>query len=156
MPTMPEKPTILFEKRMFLAILNDKMSHTYNDAEKKLFKAMIAMTQFIDDSTIDKQFYFGTEHFETVWEKLIDITFGIKNKEDYFPRTNWKGRIGEMRAVPKHALEPDSINVKVRPLGTMIPNEKIFHSPYPCEILFIPNWDKDRSRITTRKKGTHR
>lgn len=34
----------------------------------------------------------------------------------------------------------------------MIPNEKIFHSPYPCEILFIPNWDKDRSRTTTRKK----
>ena len=111
MPTMPEKPTILFEKRMFLAILNDKLSHTYNDADKKLFKAMIAMTQFIDDSTIDKQFYFGTEHFETVWEKLIDITFGIKNKEDYFPRTNWKERIGEMRAVPKHALEPDSIMV---------------------------------------------
>ena len=32
-------------------------------------------------------------------------------------------------------------NVKVPHLGTMIPYEKIFHSPYLCEILFIPNWD---------------
>ena len=109
--TMPEKPTIQFDKRYFLIKLRDKMSHTNNDGDKKLFKAMIAMTEFIDDATIDKQFYFGTEHFERVWERLIDITFGIQNKEDYFPRTNWVERTGAGRAIPKHALEPDTIMI---------------------------------------------
>ncbi len=109
--TMPEKPTIGFDKRMFLAKLRAKMGQTNNDADKKLFRAMIAMTEFIDDSTIDKQFYFGTEHFERVWERLIDITFGIPDKENYFPRTNWRERTGKAKSIPKHALEPDTIMI---------------------------------------------
>ena len=53
-----------------------------------------------------KQFYFGTDSFEYVWEKLIDRVFGIKDKQNYFPKTRWKlkGKVKE-----NVALEPDSI-----------------------------------------------
>ena len=62
--------------------------NTNNDADKRLFRSMIAMIEFMDDRTIDKQFYFGTDKFENVWEKLIDKFFGVLNKQDYFLEGN--------------------------------------------------------------------
>ena len=40
-------------------------------------------------------------------EKLIDSVFGIKEKNDYFPRTSWKLKYGDQRR--NYALEPDTI-----------------------------------------------
>lgn len=108
---MPPKPTIDFDKSRFLATLRTKLNRTNNDDDRRLFRAMIAMIEFIDEKTLDKQFYFGTEHFEKVWERLIDVTFGIKEKEEYFPRTSWKERFGAKKNTPFHALEPDSIMI---------------------------------------------
>ena len=108
---MPPKPSIEFDKNLFLPVLRKKLNSTNNDKDRRLFQAMIAMVEFIDERTLDKQFYFGTEHFEKVWERLIDAAFGIREKENYFPRTTWKERYGEKKQVPFHALEPDSIMI---------------------------------------------
>lgn len=110
-PNMPEKPDIEFNKQQFLVVLNDKMSVTNNDNHKRLFKAMIDMIKFIDERPNEKQFYFGTDTFEYVWEKLIDRVFGIPNKQDYFPKTKWKMRYGHDRNKEKYPLEPDSIMI---------------------------------------------
>lgn len=91
-----------------LVILRDKLNNTYNDTYKALFKAMIDVLMFIDEKTSDKQFYFGTDYFERVWEKLIDQVFGIKEKQDYFPKSRWL--LPTKRGVKeKHPLEPDTI-----------------------------------------------
>lgn len=37
----------------------------------------------------DKQYFFGTDFFENVWERMIDKAFGVEDKEQYFPRTCW-------------------------------------------------------------------
>ena len=103
----PEQPDITFEKNTFLATLRTKMSSTNVDADRRLFESMISMIEYIDDRTIDRQFYFGTENFETVWEKLIDRFFGEPNKEEYFPHAIWK--FGDDRERTASALIPDSI-----------------------------------------------
>lgn len=77
------------------------------DIDKRLFQAMILMLEYMDEQTKEKQFYFGTDRFEYVWEKLIDRVFGEKNKIDYFPKTRWTLRAG--RARTNAALEPDTI-----------------------------------------------
>lgn len=107
----PEEPDIAFEKNMFIATLNDKVNSTNKDDDKRLFKSMIAMIEFIDNHTIDKQFYFGTDKFEHVWEKLIDAMFGESNKSDYFPHGIWTERYGVNKGKPASALEPDSIMI---------------------------------------------
>lgn len=107
----PEQPDIVFDKTKFIATLNDKLSNTNNDNDKKLFRSMIAMIEFMDDKTIDKQFYFGTDRFETVWEKLIDKFFGEPNKQDYFPRALWTEKYGPAKGRPTSALEPDTIMI---------------------------------------------
>lgn len=106
-PYLPEKPTIPRNDKMFLILLREKLANTYNDKDKRLFSSMIAMIEYLDEKTREKQFYFGTDRFEYVWEKLIDRVFGEKNKGDYFPKTRWSLRTGKKRM--NAALEPDTI-----------------------------------------------
>jgi len=110
-------PGITLNKKVFVQELRKKYNHASKDRDKRLFKSMIAMIEFIDDRLLDKQFYFGTDDFEYVWEKLIDKVFGISNKEDYFPKAVWTERHGAEKETEKHALMPDTI---------MLYNDKIY------------------------------
>lgn len=104
---LPEKSDIVFNKNLFVNVLNDKLSNTYNDKYKTLFKAMLDMIKFMDERHNEKQFYFGTDRFEYVWERLIDKVFGESNKDEYFPKAEWKLRHG--RKQDSSALQPDTI-----------------------------------------------
>ena len=106
-PYLPEKPAIVRNDKMFLSLLREKLSKTYNDVEKRLFSAMISMIEYLDKKTNKMEFCFGTEHFEYIWEKLIDNAFSIKEKQNYFPRTYWK--LHSFRMKKNSALVPDSI-----------------------------------------------
>lgn len=108
-PYMPPKPTGALDVKRFISILTDKLGSTNNDKDKRLFKSMLDMLKYMDEKTAEKQFYFGTDYFEGVWERLIDRVFGIKNKQDYFPRAKWLLTHGKYKE--KHPLEPDSIMI---------------------------------------------
>lgn len=106
-PLLPEQPLLRRDDKMFLSVLYEKMANTYNDRDKRLFSAMISMIEYLDEQPNQKQFYFGTDRFEYVWEKLIDRVFGIKDKQNYFPKTRWTLRTGKKKI--NAALEPDTI-----------------------------------------------
>lgn len=97
--------------RSFLQELRKKKNNTQKDRDKKLFSSMIAMIEFIDNRKLDKNYYFGTDNFEYIWEKLIDKVFGEPNKEDYFPKALWVERYGAGAGIPTHALMPDTIMI---------------------------------------------
>lgn len=106
-PLLPEQPLLRRDDKMFLSVLYEKMANIYNDRDKRLFSAMISMIEYLDEQPNQKQFYFGTDRFEYVWEKLIDRVFGIKDKQNYFPKTRWTLRTGKKKT--NAALEPDTI-----------------------------------------------
>ena len=112
---MPPQPNGTLEVKRCVSILRDKLGNTNNDRNKRLFQAMLKMLNYMDEKTADSQFYFGTEYFEGVWERLIDRIFGIKNKQDYFPRARWL--LQQKKYKEKYPLEPDSI---------MLLGEKVF------------------------------
>lgn len=102
-----ELPDIEFDRNLFVSVLSDKLSNTYNDRQKILFTAMINMITYMDERPNEKQLYYGTDRFEYVWESLIDAVFGEKNKSDYFPKAEWKIRKG--KRIDSSALQPDTI-----------------------------------------------
>lgn len=112
---LPPKPDFPVEINRFLIELNDKLGKTNNDEDKRLFTSMKAILNYIDEETNKRQFYFGTDSFEYVWEKLIDRVFGVRNKDAYFPKASWHLRKGKTRSF--EALRPDTI---------MVYNNKIF------------------------------
>ena len=108
-PFMPEKPGVHPGIQESVHILTQKLVSTNNDAEQELFGAMKAMLQYIDKKGDDSQYFFGTDHFESVWEKMIDKAFGVDDKTKYFPRTRWLLDFGPNKE--KTPLYPDSIMI---------------------------------------------
>ena len=104
-----QKTTFTFDTKQAIAILDLKI-HQVNDQKiKDLFNAMKAMIKYMDERTVDKQFFFCTNRFEYVWQAMIDKVFGIADKDRYFPRAKWVVRQGTDKGIPRHTLEPDSI-----------------------------------------------
>lgn len=105
---MPTRPRIKKNDKYFTAVLNDKLSRTFNDKNKKLFGNMIKVIKNMRDDGESTDFRYGTYRFEYVWESLIDRVFGIEDKAEYFPKTSWKvnGRMHD-----NASLEPDSIMI---------------------------------------------
>lgn len=101
------KPSIPFDEKRFIMALKEKLRSENNDKNKALFSGMIDMIQYVGRKGRNARFYFGTNDFEYVWERLIDFNFGEDNKNFYFPRTSWY--LGTEGKHAKSALEPDTI-----------------------------------------------
>ena len=108
-PYMPEEPGPCPDEKTSIAIVRNKLSSTNDDKKRTLFQGMLDMLTFMDEKTSDKQFYFGTDDFDHVWEKLIDRAFGERNKEEYFPKSRWKLNFGRYKE--KRPLMPDTIMI---------------------------------------------
>lgn len=102
-----KKSSVSFDEKCFVMALKEKLRCENNDKNKALFSAMIDMIQYVGKKGRNARFFFGTNHFEYVWEKLIDFNFGEGNKSSYFPRTSWY--LGAEGEYAKSALEPDTI-----------------------------------------------
>ena len=108
-PYKPEKPGVYPDIKTSIQIVRSKLASTYDDKKKRLFQGMKDMLEYMDEKTSDKQFYFGTDDFDHVWEKLIDRAFGERDKEKYFPRSRWLLDYGKYKE--KHPLMPDTIMI---------------------------------------------
>lgn len=105
---MPKNPRIFRRERLFRSVLKEKISNTFNDRNRILFRHMLAIIDFQGDKDSDKNYRYGTYRFEYVWEKMIDKVFGIENKAEYFPKTIW---CVDGNRYDNSSLEPDTIMV---------------------------------------------
>jgi hypothetical protein len=88
---LPNKPRLIIDKNnnsFAISVIRSSLKKTHNDKHKLLFNAMLSV---LANKTDDKQksFYFGTTHFEHIWESVIDSKYGESNKKDYFPPFEW-------------------------------------------------------------------
>ena len=106
--SLPKKPRIKFNKKMFVSVLKDALNNTFNDQKRLLFTSMLNIVNSKDENvdSVDKE-AFGVNRFEYIWEKMIDYVFGEDNKEEYFPHATWHIINGNKKE--SSALEPDTI-----------------------------------------------
>lgn len=104
--TLPKKPRIKRNDRLFMSALITKISQTFNDRNRKLFQDMLAIILYKGEEESETNYRYGTYRFEYVWEALIDNVYGIKGKEEYFPKTYWT--IDGVQ-YENACLEPDTI-----------------------------------------------
>jgi hypothetical protein len=112
----PHKPTLTVgdgkdgknERAGFVSVIRDALKSTFNDRNRTLFNAMIAMLRQyrVDGGT---PFFYGTTHFHTVWEGLIDASYGIPDaeKRKFFPEAEWTFTDG--KSIPANNIRPDTI-----------------------------------------------
>ena len=105
---VPRKPSIKFNKKLFVSVLNDAFKNTFNNTKKQLFSNMLEIVKRADDKGDFHNTSFGVSDFEYIWERLIDYVYGEDNKEDYLPHAHYTIiRNGER--VDNSALKPDTI-----------------------------------------------
>ncbi len=113
-PFNPHKPRFSIsddkkERAYFIRVIQESLRATFNDRYKLLFNAMIQMLKSTH-ATKKNAFFYGTTHFHTVWENLIDWSFGIGNKKkrNYLPPAEWHfiESIGQNK---RNKLLPDTI-----------------------------------------------
>lgn len=92
--------------KAYQAILRQKLELINNDTLKQLFQSMLSIIEYRNSVNDQEEFYFGTNNFEYIWEKLIDEIYGQPNKNYYFPKTKWNLLLDEKENA---ALEPDTI-----------------------------------------------
>ena len=153
-PYMPEKPGPHPENREAIYILDKKLATTHNDVEQELFSAMRAMLVYMDEKISDKQYFFGTDFFDRVWEKMIDKAFSIEDKDQYFPHTRWLLDFGRDKV--KTPLQPDSIMIYNDKFYVL--DAKLYRYGYSGRADHLPNGQDINKQITyaeyiEREKG---
>ncbi len=108
-PYMPDSPGAHPDIRTSIAIVQQKLAETNDDRKRMLFQGMKAMLEYMDEETLDRQFYYGVDDFQNVWEKLVDRAFGVRDKERYFPHSRWMLDYGDNKQM--RALQPDTIMI---------------------------------------------
>ncbi len=98
-------PTINIKES--IALLNYKIKNTNDDNKRLLFRSMLKIIMYVEGNSQDNIVLIGTHNFEYIWEKMVDYAFGIKNKEEFLPRSKWTLRSGSLKY--KHPLLPDTI-----------------------------------------------
>lgn len=113
---VPQKPSLSFNRALFLAVIKMKMSQTFNENNMMLFNSMIEIIDYLDKSKETKNFYYGTQEFEYIWEGMVDSVFGEKNKKKFYPHCHWEiegmeGFDTDDVEYSKTAMRPDSIMI---------------------------------------------
>ena len=112
---VPVKPCIKFNKSLFLSIIKTKLSQTFNEKTMLLFNYMIDVIEFFDKSSESKNFTYGTNEFEYIWECMVDSAFGEKDKTKYYPHCYWeidgKKYSSDQLEFKQSALRPDTIMI---------------------------------------------
>lgn len=124
---MPQKVSLPFNANLFRAVVKSKIAQSFDERRLTLFHNMLLVIDYMDSSNEAKTFYFGTEHFEGIWERLIDTVFGESDKEKFYPKCHWfiegKGQANLSNDVyKKYSLRPDTIMITNRGKE----NQKIF------------------------------
>lgn len=124
---LPQKGNLAFNANLFRAVVKSKIAHSFDEKRLMLFHNMLLVIDYMDSSNDAKSFYFGTEHFEGVWERLVDTVFGEPDKEKFYPKCHWfiegKGQANLSNDVyKKYSLRPDTIMITDRGKE----NQKIF------------------------------
>lgn len=111
----PVKPKPTFNKNLFLSIIKVKLSQTFNEKTMMLFNYMIDVIEYLDKSNDSKNFTYGTNEFEYIWESMVDQTFGEKNKTQFYPHCYWdidgKSYSSDQLEFKQSALRPDTIMI---------------------------------------------
>lgn len=109
----PQKPSISFNEKLFISVIKQKISQTFNEKDLMLFNYMVDVIELMGKSNGSSSFFFGTENFEYVWECMVDSAFGVKEKQKYYPHIFWNidgnAYSSDDTEYSKSALRPDSI-----------------------------------------------
>lgn len=123
----PEKSKLKFNKNLFSSIIKMRGAKTFNQETLLLFKNMLDLINYLDNTNENESFIFGTNSFHHIFEQMVDSLFGEPDKENFYPKVFWNLNNSDKcfnfnGDSKRNSLRPDTIMITNR--GTE--NQKIF------------------------------
>lgn len=110
---IPKDPHIKCREKLFVSALKSKIAKTFNDKDRLLFLNMLDIIQFASKKHDGGTFFYGTNEFHVIWEKMVNEKFGIdltkQAKNDLYPHINWK--LFNENSATRTPLIPDTIMI---------------------------------------------
>lgn len=110
---MPKDPHIKCREKLFISVLKAKISKTFNDKDRLLFLNMLEIIQFASKKHDGGNFFYGTNEFHVIWEKMVNEKFGIdltrQAKNELYPHISWK--LFNENTATRTPLIPDTIMI---------------------------------------------
>jgi len=72
-----------------IPILKNKMIHTFNDREKRLFDSIINIIMDNKNNISPHSIRLGTTNYEVVWERMLRKVYGNADESRFFPKTTY-------------------------------------------------------------------
>lgn len=145
--SLPSKPSITFNKALFLDALRKELNNTFNDRKRKLFQSMVNIVEQKNEIAGEiPNLTYGVQRFEYVWEGLIDYVFGEDDKEIFFPHAHWSIVSRNNMQVVSSELRPDTViklDGKIYILDAKYYKFGITHNP-----MHLPATDSIQKQIT--------
>ena len=69
--------------------LKNKMIHTFNDREKRLFDSIINIIMDNKNNISPHSIRLGTTNYEVVWERMLRKVYGNADESRFFPKTTY-------------------------------------------------------------------
>ena len=107
---MPKKEKIKVRNKLYLNVLKKKISSTFNDEERELFINMKNVLEAESNKNSEKEYYYGTEYFNNIWENMIDDVYGIEKSSSDFLRPHVYWKIPGLKK-KEFTLKPDTIMI---------------------------------------------
>lgn len=110
---LPKDPHIKCREKLFASVLKEKITKTFNDKDRLLFLNMLDIVKFSSRKHDGTKFFYGTNEFHVIWEKMVDQKFGIdlskSAKSELYPHINWK--LFKEKSATRTPLIPDTIMI---------------------------------------------
>lgn len=103
----------LFNKKKYMNIINDELSHSFDDQKKIRLINMKNIIQGLDDGMINSiNFIYGVDSYDYVYEKMIDSMFSClkgEAKKTFNPNATWNLLYPMHYNIDSTNLRPDTI-----------------------------------------------
>ena len=96
-------------KRQYISALSTELAHTFEDAKKVRLTHMKNVIQGLDAKLEGKDFVYGVDTYDYVFEKMIDYIFSNEDVTSFYPKGQWYLVKNAFKPINSSDLRPDTI-----------------------------------------------
>lgn len=96
-------------KTLYLTTLTKELSHTFDDDKKIRLSHLKNVIQGLDENLQGKDFVYGVEKYDYVYERMIDSVFGNEDVAKFYPKGQWCLLSPNKKTVDSSNLRPDTV-----------------------------------------------
>jgi len=139
-------------KKVYLNAIHQELNRTFLDDKRLLLTHMKNVINGLDESANNKEFVYGVDSYNYVFERMIDAIFcNVDRISDFYPTAKWALQRENFREFESSKLRPDTIILKEKSdncYDAFILDAKFYRFGYTGDASDLPETTSIQKQIT--------